>query len=698
MLRRAIVYLAAAGLMLLVGRRAIAAPPDVLTVQGVLREDAGGLQDGLFNFRVRLLDGSTAFYDETFTDVPVMSGVFQFELRVSTGTLADLMRAHPAALMEVSVNGSPVTTEPLYSTPYALYAAHCDSATSANYLGALPPQSWTTKAELVDGDPATAPVSWDDLNGFPQVCASPLFLAGFDGSGLPVCRPAAVASLSGGGGIIVGGTSDLALSIDPNVIQTRVTTDCGPGFAIRSIQENGEAVCESAGTGGGALGPNTVVTSHIVDGEVSAADIGTSAVGSDELAIGAVTPAHLAIGSCAEGDTLMLGAAGWDCSAPQLSVSIGQGLRLVGDTLEALPTVLPSNVSTSHAESIVEDRVAVAIGADGCPVIAFRRTAEGFLRMARCSDPQCSSLVERVVDGTGDVGAYPSVYVQRNGNPAFAYYDVDNGDLKYAQCNDRDCTTATLSVLDNAGDVGQHTSVARGSADAPIIAYYDATNGDLKVAICLDDACASPSIKTIASSGDVGKDNSIAVDLTGSPIISFYDATGGDLKHARCFPASCNSPYVVTVDSTGDVGRGTSISVGNDGWTWISYLDVTNGKVKLAHCLGGNACVGATKVTLTGLQASGLTAISVGQDGLPTVVYRETEANSEGIAVARCADAACSTTAAGITVLLAPGPTSYAAAALGHDGNLFVSYSLGQQGLHTEKCANVFCARGWSRR
>ena len=71
-----------------------------------------------------------------------------------------------------------------------------------------------------------------------------------------------------------------------------------------------------------------------------------------------------------------------------------------------------------------------------------------------------------------------------------SYYDASNEDLKVAHCSNTNCTAATTSTLDEPGDVGWLTSVTIGADGLGLISYFDFTNEDLKVAHCENAFCA----------------------------------------------------------------------------------------------------------------------------------------------------------------------------------------------------------------
>jgi hypothetical protein len=88
------------------------------------------------------------------------------------------------------------------------------------------------------------------------------------------------------------------------------------------------------------------------------------------------------------------------------------------------------------------------------------------------------------------VGIYSSVTIGADGLGLISYRDATNDDLKVAHCSDTNCTAATTTTLDATDRVGWHTSVTIGADGLGLVSYYDFTNGDLKVAHCENTFCS----------------------------------------------------------------------------------------------------------------------------------------------------------------------------------------------------------------
>jgi hypothetical protein len=66
-------------------------------------------------------------------------------------------------------------------------------------------------------------------------------------------------------------------SVDTGTVQSRVSGSCSSGNSIRAIASNGTVTCESA-AGGGTLADNSVTTSKILDGTITATDVNSNSV------------------------------------------------------------------------------------------------------------------------------------------------------------------------------------------------------------------------------------------------------------------------------------------------------------------------------------------------------------------------------------------------------------------------------------
>lgn len=250
------------------------------------------------------------------------------------------------------------------------------------------------------------------------------------------------------------------------------------------------------------------------------------------------------------------------------------------------------------------------------------------------AEPQPVPVIRTTLDATGQVGRYSSIAVGADGLGLISYYNETNRDLKVAHCSNVECTAATVTTLDSAGDVGEYTSITIGADGRGLIAYYDRTNGDLKTAHCANAACTTATIRTVDSAGDVGMGTAIVTGSDGRGLIGYsvvsLGGPGGGLKVAHCLDADCGSAVVTAYPGPG--GR-VDWMVGADGFGLAVDVsgDAFGPLVRAVHCSNLD-CSAATLSTIvpsggvTSMSASivrdgnGLGFISLSQFSFPTTL------------------------------------------------------------------------------
>ncbi|QQR73338.1 MAG: hypothetical protein IPJ17_17905 [Holophagales bacterium] len=368
-----------------------------------------------------------------------------------------------------------------------------------------------------------------------------------------------------------------------------------------------------------------------------------------------------------------------------------QGINVDGSVVCAVlggpPTA--TTVTSSIAETFAY-HTSIAVGADGLPVVSFYNMSRGALAVLKCNDAACDGLGETISwvdDPATGVGKFSAIAIGADGFPVISYFDEASSSLKVAKCNDAACSGGdeTTTTVDNpANVVGKGTDIAIGTDGFPVICYFDETAAALKVAKCNDVACAgnNETITTVDDPVDaVGQFCSIAIAWTGNPYISYFDETEGGLKLMSCNDAACSGggepSTLVDAPDGGSVGHYTSLGISPiDGKPVISYYDATNSALKVAKCTDFG-CIGTNKVITmvdNSADVGEYSALAFGDDGLPVISYYDATITS--LKVVRCNDIACTGDDESIVTALNPTGTDvgkYNAIAIGADGYPVIS-------------------------
>jgi hypothetical protein len=347
------------------------------------------------------------------------------------------------------------------------------------------------------------------------------------------------------------------------------------------------------------------------------------------------------------------------------------------------------------------------------------------------------------LDTAGDVGQYTSITIGADGLGLISYHDVTNGDLKVAHCSNIECSSATITMLDPGPNAGKHTSIAIGPDGLGVISYYAA--GDLKLARCSNVACTAATLVTLdPGAEDAGLFSSIHIVYPGVVRVAQYDVTNGWLKFNRCLNAACTSSttegapadlmntgssplaavggsvhstvvafltdtgflqlgvcnsdcgsltqYLVFpyAPETGTVNGDLAVVVGADGKPLIAYRE--SGGLQVSHCAEHDVCVGYNSVeTSYGGTSAEQISMAVGTDGMALMT-----ATGIGLHVVHCENVEC--TYATRHVLFGI-DAQFSSVTIGADGLPLISfYDSGQHDLRVVHCANLRCAPFFRRR
>lgn len=175
--------------------------------------------------------------------------------------------------------------------------------------------------------------------------------------------------------------------------------------------------------------------------------------------------------------------------------------------------------------------------------------------------------------GSGVIADVTSIALDSAGQPVIAYRDSKNGDLKVANyAADDDEWTTTFVDNDpytqvNFEDLGEFASLAIDAVDNYHVAYFDRTSLALKYA----EFDGSDWYVETVDRGDVGYYAAIAVRANRSPVIAYFDKPLGAAKIAH--KRRDGTWQIETVVNFGVAGQFMRLSLTDRGWPAIAYRE-----------------------------------------------------------------------------------------------------------------------------
>jgi hypothetical protein len=384
-----------------------------------------------------------------------------------------------------------------------------------------------------------------------------------------------------------------------------------------------------------------------------------------------------------------------------LTVTAGNGIGT--EVTQALTlSVTPTDVPVDDADFRIGRTPAMAIGADGLPIISHHADTIGALRVTHCGNAACTAgnVSTTVDDEPNHVGAEPSIAIGHDGLPIIAHLDLTASTLRVTKCGTVACTAGNVSTTVDAPGfrVGIGSSIAIGPGGLPVISHTElnatVTASALRVTRCGNPACTSGNVSTTvdAPGGFAGVGSRIAIGADGLPVISHENVTAGVLRVTKCGTPDCASGNA----STDLVNRGvfsslnSTMAIGADGLPVLAYHD---GSALFALWLikcGNHACTAGNVSSMVEAPRSGSIEIAAGANGLPVLV----DFGAGGVRVTTCGDAACgagnvsTTIASTVNVVAVADPTLR----VGADGLPLVIYQIFNRGvLRAAKCATPTC-------
>ncbi len=264
---------------------------------------------------------------------------------------------------------------------------------------------------------------------------------------------------------------------------------------------------------------------------------------------------------------------------PLIAWGTGTSLEVVQCDDAACATSTAASIDQAAAE------VSVAVGVDGDPVIAHQGTTSRDLRVTRCGDPTCTGpTTTTVVDASSFTGYGTAIAIGADGVPIVAYDNFGDSAVMTAHCGDAACTSATITTHHPGGVVSQQTaSIAVGADGLPLVAFQSGSL-ELLVLHCDDTACTQATTSTLdaPTSGYAGGRSDIAIGPDGVPVIAYLASANfswpATARLARCLTPTCTTgAWYVTVSGSSGPYRATSVAISGDGRPLVAYATDTPG-------------------------------------------------------------------------------------------------------------------------
>ncbi|OGL36316.1 hypothetical protein A3E49_03090 [Candidatus Saccharibacteria bacterium RIFCSPHIGHO2_12_FULL_49_19] len=313
------------------------------------------------------------------------------------------------------------------------------------------------------------------------------------------------------------------------------------------------------------------------------------------------------------------------------------------------------------------DSLAIAVGADGLPWLAYYASTGGNIRVSKCADIACVSLSSTTdVETANNIGRNPAIAIGTDGNPWMSYWDITNSGLraaKYVVSGGSGCASSawTCYSVDTAPDTtGADNSIAIGTDGNPIISYEygtaascdDSPTTECSLAVAKfvssgGTGCAVASwtctiLENPTGSGQLANYNDIAIGSDGMPVIAFNDQGGASAKLIRCANISCTAVASSTAADTTNTGTHISLAIGVDGLPVMAYRQTSASDLRVTKC-GNLTCSSGNTTTDADNSANSVgqqTDITILPNGLPVIVHRDvTDTNPR---VTRCGNSSCS--------------------------------------------------------
>lgn len=350
----------------------------------------------------------------------------------------------------------------------------------------------------------------------------------------------------------IGDVAYLSMTIRPNGRPIMSYVHSAPSSVRVKVAQCGTVTCGSASYG--LIGSNSGEVFR--NTEVLINSDGQPIIAHWDWANGLLKYANCLTGDCSSGGIGTSGLIGtqgveFDTHLASYLIGLGRPAFILTDVQGAIisfrcgpPSCGNGTSSTvSGPPETSAKHISVVVGADQRPNLTYYDASSGDLRFAKCETPDCVRAPWVTIDSSLTVaGADTAIAIGADGMPVISYQDADQGTIKVAKCVDATCSLpAEISVLESPfQDSVSFTSVVVLSNGTPLIAHAWQGQG-LSLAWCNNAACSTgATFVLVDGDADAGQWVTAKLSNEGLPLVAYRSgAGGGSIKFLRCPTLDC---------------------------------------------------------------------------------------------------------------------------------------------------------------
>ncbi|MET9249923.1 hypothetical protein [Nonomuraea sp. NPDC003709] len=190
---------------------------------------------------------------------------------------------------------------------------------------------------------------------------------------------------------------------------------------------------------------------------------------------------------------------------------------------------VPVNTYTGGGRDLI-----AGVDPDDRPVMLRLDQDSGAIHVVSCDDPACARA--RVEQPVGDDSSgylfdrrgrpHAAMAIRADGRPLIAYQDMADGTIKLLDCRTRACSQADTATLTAPGDRDAGPALVLDRAGRAMVAFQDLDRERIVIATCTGTRCTRTPVTTIPRGG--GRGLAMTLDGRGRPVLAWMDFGGGD--------------------------------------------------------------------------------------------------------------------------------------------------------------------------